>query len=120
MMRLAGYWLKEGGRTLAAANRRRLRPYSGNRSPSDQNEQRDFVEESGKEGRANQRADCPPLPCLTSSNFVIRAEYKDQRRAGGSEFIVGFLLGGAIFGTLGYVFAPQIRRSLLNEDESGF
>nr|GMD70549.1 Dynein heavy chain like [Ipomoea batatas] len=57
---------------------------------------------------------------LTSSNFAIRAEYKDQRRAGGSEFIVGFLLGGAIFGTLGYVFAPQIRRSLLNEDESGF
>nr|GLL28313.1 uncharacterized protein LOC109194016 isoform X1 [Ipomoea trifida] len=56
----------------------------------------------------------------TSSNFAIRAEYKDQRRAGGSEFIAGFLLGGAIFGTLGYVFAPQIRRSLLNEDESGF
>ncbi|KAJ6792109.1 Uncharacterized protein M6B38_242140 [Iris pallida] len=32
----------------------------------------------------------------------------------------GFLFGGAVFGTLAYVFAPQIRRSVLNEDESGF
>jgi hypothetical protein len=34
--------------------------------------------------------------------------------------VAGFILGGAIFGTLAYVFAPQIRRSLLNENEYGF
>uniref|UniRef100_A0A3Q7FMR2 Uncharacterized protein n=1 Tax=Solanum lycopersicum TaxID=4081 RepID=A0A3Q7FMR2_SOLLC len=46
----------------------------------------------------------------------------DQRGGGGNggDFVAGFLLGGAIFGTLGYIFAPQIRRSLLNEDEYGF
>nr|CAN60966.1 hypothetical protein VITISV_015143 [Vitis vinifera] len=40
--------------------------------------------------------------------------------SGGGDFVAGFLLGGAVFGTLAYVFAPQIRRSLLNEDEYGF
>lgn len=50
----------------------------------------------------------------------VRAEYHDGGRGGGSDFVAGFLLGGAIFGTLAYVFAPQIRRSLLNEDEYGF
>ncbi|XP_021647349.2 uncharacterized protein LOC110640368 isoform X1 [Hevea brasiliensis] len=44
----------------------------------------------------------------------------DGSRGGGSDFVAGFLLGGAIFGTLAYIFAPQIRRSLLNEDEYGF
>lgn len=34
--------------------------------------------------------------------------------------MAGFLLGGAVFGTLAYIFAPQIRRSILNEDEYGF
>ncbi|XP_056158937.1 uncharacterized protein LOC115687602 isoform X2 [Syzygium oleosum] len=52
--------------------------------------------------------------------FSVRAEYHDGGRGGGSDFVAGFLLGGAIFGTLAYVFAPQIRRSLLNEDEYGF
>ncbi|KAL5099546.1 hypothetical protein RYX36_003873 [Vicia faba] len=50
----------------------------------------------------------------------LRAEYRDNREGGGGELIAGFLLGGAIFGTLAYVFAPQIRRSLLDENEYGF
>ncbi|KAF2288054.1 hypothetical protein P3X46_008105 [Hevea brasiliensis] len=50
----------------------------------------------------------------------VRAEYNDGSRGSGSDFVAGFLLGGAIFGTLAYIFAPQIRRSLLNEDEYGF
>ncbi|CAL9112381.1 unnamed protein product [Musa textilis] len=53
-------------------------------------------------------------------NLFVRAEYSDGSRGGGGDFVAGFLLGGAIFGTLAYVFAPQIRRSLLNENESGF
>lgn len=65
------YWLKEGGRTPAAANRRRLRPCSGNRSPSDQNEQRDFVEESGKEGKG-------PLYTQTRKQMLVRLECNTQ------------------------------------------
>ncbi|KAF5735306.1 hypothetical protein HS088_TW15G00808 [Tripterygium wilfordii] len=53
-------------------------------------------------------------------NLSVQAEYSDGSRGGGGDFIAGFLLGGAVFGTLAYVFAPQIRRSLLNEDEYGF
>ncbi|KAK4256029.1 hypothetical protein QN277_008950 [Acacia crassicarpa] len=52
-------------------------------------------------------------------NSTIRAEYRDNG-SGGGDFVAGFLLGGAIFGTLAFTFAPQIRRSLLNEDEHGF
>ncbi|KAL0905335.1 hypothetical protein M5K25_023747 [Dendrobium thyrsiflorum] len=50
----------------------------------------------------------------------VRAEYGDGSRGGGGDFLAGVIIGGALFGTLAYVFAPQIRRSLLNEDESGF
>ncbi|CAI8583946.1 unnamed protein product [Vicia faba] len=70
----------------------------------------------------------PKLAVQRKSNIVsrrtltspIRAEYRDNREGGGGELIAGFLLGGAIFGTLAYVFAPQIRRSLLDENEYGF
>ncbi|KAF8412559.1 hypothetical protein HHK36_000527 [Tetracentron sinense] len=51
--------------------------------------------------------------------LFIRSEYNDGTRGGGSDFLAGFLVGGAVFGTLAYVVAPQIRRSLLNEDEYG-
>ncbi|XP_026406665.1 uncharacterized protein LOC113302040 isoform X4 [Papaver somniferum] len=54
-----------------------------------------------------------------SRNLSVRAD--DGSRGGGSgDFVAGFVLGGAVFGTLAYLFAPQIRRSLLNEDEYGF
>lgn len=59
----------------------------------------------------------------TCRTFSVRAEYGDGNRGGGGgggDFFAGFLLGGAVFGTLAYIFAPQIRRSLLNEDEYGF
>ncbi|GMI65650.1 hypothetical protein like AT5G16660 [Hibiscus trionum] len=59
-----------------------------------------------------------PMP--SKCQFSVSAEYRNGSRSGGSDFVAGFLLGGAIFGTLGYIFAPQIRRSLLNEDEYGF
>ncbi|CAN4085526.1 unnamed protein product [Withania somnifera] len=59
---------------------------------------------------------------IKTTKLSICANYSNQRGGGGSggDFVAGFLLGGAIFGTLGYIFAPQIRRSLLNEDEYGF
>ncbi|KAL4353269.1 hypothetical protein GQ457_06G024190 [Hibiscus cannabinus] len=62
----------------------------------------------------------PRKPVTSKYPFSVSAQYRDGSRGGGSDFAAGFLLGGAIFGTLGYIFAPQIRRSLLNEDEYGF
>ncbi|XP_065853927.1 uncharacterized protein [Euphorbia lathyris] len=56
----------------------------------------------------------------TNRNLLVRADYSDGSRGGGGDFVAGFLLGGAVCGTLAYIFAPQIRRSLLNEDEYGF
>ncbi|TXG48712.1 hypothetical protein EZV62_024587 [Acer yangbiense] len=55
-----------------------------------------------------------------NSKFAVTAQYNDNSQGGGGDFVAGFLLGGAVFGTLAYIFAPQIRRSLLNEDEYGF
>ncbi|KAH9292053.1 hypothetical protein KI387_042760, partial [Taxus chinensis] len=51
-----------------------------------------------------------------------RAEYDGGSRRGSvtGDFVAGLLLGGAILGTLGYVFAPQISRSLLSIDRSMF
>ncbi|XP_021282677.1 uncharacterized protein LOC110415373 [Herrania umbratica] len=59
-------------------------------------------------------------PMQSNRQFSVCAEYRDGSRGGGGDFVAGFLLGGAVFGTLAYIFAPQIRRSLLNEDEYGF
>ncbi|RAL46955.1 unnamed protein product [Cuscuta campestris] len=55
-----------------------------------------------------------------TNNLSVRALYNENRGGGGGEFISGFLLGGAIFGALGYVFSPQIRRSFFDEHESEF
>ncbi|KAH6815379.1 Low-density receptor-like protein [Perilla frutescens var. frutescens] len=56
----------------------------------------------------------------TNRNLSVRAQYDDRNGGSGADFVAGFLLGGAVFGTIAYIFAPQIRRSLLNEDEYGF
>jgi len=41
------------------------------------------------------------------------------RRAerGSGNFVSGFVLGGVVCGVLGFVFAPQISRALLGEDQ---
>ncbi|GJV08325.1 hypothetical protein Tco_1345981 [Tanacetum coccineum] len=56
----------------------------------------------------------------TQRKLAISAQYNERSNGGGGDFVAGFLLGGALCGTLAYIFAPQIRRSLLNEDEYGF
>lgn len=45
-------------------------------------------------------------------SVAVRAE-----RDRGSGFATGFVLGGAIFGALGFIFAPQISAALLGEDQ---
>ncbi|CAI8585501.1 unnamed protein product [Vicia faba] len=70
----------------------------------------------------------PKLLVQRKSNIVnkrsltspVRAKYRDNRGSGGGELVASFLLGGAIFGTLAFVFSPHIRRTMLNEDEHGF
>ena len=32
----------------------------------------------------------------------------DANSGGGGDFVAGFLLGGAVFGTIAYIFAPQV------------
>ncbi|XP_024020834.1 uncharacterized protein LOC112091421 [Morus notabilis] len=44
----------------------------------------------------------------TTRTFSVRAEYRDGNRGGGGDFFAGFILGGAVFGTLAYIFAPQV------------
>ncbi|XP_057970034.1 uncharacterized protein LOC131159287 isoform X2 [Malania oleifera] len=56
----------------------------------------------------------------TNHKLSVCAEYNEGSRGGSGDFLAGFLIGGAVCGTLAYIFAPQIRRSLLNEDEYGF
>lgn len=48
--------------------------------------------------------------CAQLVYSILPVECSDQRGGGGSggDFVAGFLLGGAIFGTLGYIFAPQV------------
>jgi hypothetical protein len=36
----------------------------------------------------------------------------DGSSGGGGDFVAGFLLGGAVFGTVAYIFAPQVIRFL--------
>lgn len=43
---------------------------------------------------------------------AVRAE-----RDSGGGFFAGVLVGGAIFGALGYLFAPQISKALLSDDQ---
>jgi gas vesicle protein len=51
----------------------------------------------------------PPAPLLLPP----------PRRAerGSSGFVSGFVLGGVVCGVLGFVFAPQISRALLGDDQ---
>ncbi|KAJ4829185.1 hypothetical protein Tsubulata_007881 [Turnera subulata] len=51
----------------------------------------------------------------------VSAKHDDgSSRGGGGDFIAGFLLGGAVFGTLAYIYSPQLRKFILNENEAGF
>lgn len=40
----------------------------------------------------------------------VRAEYNGRRGGGSGDFVAGFLLGGVVFGALGYLFAPQVNK----------
>jgi gas vesicle protein len=47
---------------------------------------------------------------------VVSAEYR-RGGAGAGDFVAGFLLGGVVFGALGYLLAPQITKSISEDIE---
>nr|XP_024360865.1 uncharacterized protein LOC112275094 isoform X1 [Physcomitrium patens]PNR31059.1 hypothetical protein PHYPA_027375 [Physcomitrium patens] len=49
---------------------------------------------------------------VCSRRPLVTAEYSDRRGGGAGDFLAGFLIGGAVFGALGYIFAPQISKTL--------
>lgn len=53
------------------------------------------------------------------SRASVRAAYSGSRESGAGDFIGGFLLGGVVFGALGYLLAPKISKSLLGEHQYG-
>lgn len=62
-----------------------------------------------------------PYGRISCKRHISRAEYDSGRGRGnnGGDFLAGFLLGGAVFGALGYLFAPQISRALWTGYEDG-
>lgn len=71
---------------------------------------------------------CVPIIAVCSIQDTICAEVvmgdvteavacRAERNGSGSGFVTGFVVGGAIFGALGFLFAPQISAALLSEDQ---
>eukprot|EP00475_Leptophrys_vorax_P023333 TRINITY_DN31926_c0_g1_i1.p1 TRINITY_DN31926_c0_g1~~TRINITY_DN31926_c0_g1_i1.p1 ORF type:complete len:172 (-),score=13.82 TRINITY_DN31926_c0_g1_i1:383-898(-) len=52
-----------------------------------------------------------------ASKLTVRADSDYRRGGGGGDFFAGFILGGAVFGALGYLFAPQISKAILGVTE---
>mmetsp|Transcript_23847 Transcript_23847/g.32787 ORF Transcript_23847/g.32787 Transcript_23847/m.32787 type:complete len:175 (-) Transcript_23847:313-837(-) len=62
--------------------------------------------------------------CLKSSSFrkltrcsSLGDDHDESNRAGSKNFMWGFLVGGAVFGTAAFLFAPQLSKRLLSEND---
>ena len=61
--------------------------------------------------------DTPPPPALASPYFALSLTppspslplFNSAERRDGGGFVSGFILGGVVFGALGFLFAPQVR-----------
>ncbi|KAI8565289.1 hypothetical protein RHMOL_Rhmol03G0247200 [Rhododendron molle] len=49
-----------------------------------------------------------------NQKLTVRAELNESRGRGGN-FVAGFVLGGALFGTVAYIFAPRNRKQTLSQ-----
>lgn len=59
----------------------------------------------------------PRAPALASARTARRRAPTARAERGGG-FATGFVVGGLIFGALGFVFAPQLSKRLLGEEEA--
>ena len=57
------------------------------------------------------------LPWLNRVPHLSFCAHRAERNGNGGGFVTGFVVGGAIFGALGFLFAPQISAALLSEDQ---
>ena len=53
---------------------------------------------------------------LTTSQAPLRRRAEGRSGSGGG-FLAGVLVGGTIFGVLGFLFAPQISAALLTDEQ---
>lgn len=49
---------------------------------------------------------------MVGTDFYMN-DYTGRRGGGAGDFVAGFLIGGAVFGALGYMLAPQVCVPLL-------
>ncbi|KAG9139340.1 hypothetical protein Leryth_011331 [Lithospermum erythrorhizon] len=64
------------------------------------------------------RLGCGRSLSISHRPLTVRAGYSDGgRSSSSSSFVGGFVLGGLVIGTLGAVFAPQIRNALDGADK---
>jgi hypothetical protein len=61
----------------------------------------------GRDGRSSSQ----PLPLQKPLCYILNRAERD------SSWTSGFIMGGVVFGTLGFLFAPQISRALLGDDQ---
>lgn len=58
------------------------------------------------------------LKCAMSKRTALRHSVMVRaERGGGGSFWSGFIVGGTIMGALGFVFAPQISKAILGDDQ---
>ncbi|KXZ45865.1 hypothetical protein GPECTOR_50g659 [Gonium pectorale] len=53
-------------------------------------------------------------PARPRSSIVVRAEGSGRNT---DSFVAGVVVGGVVFGALGFLFAPQISKALLGDDQ---
>ncbi|GBF87485.1 hypothetical protein Rsub_00196 [Raphidocelis subcapitata] len=77
------------------------------------------------QGLARQQRPAPRAPrAAAAARFVVARPSSAGRQLTvvasserDSNFMSGFIMGGVVFGTLGFLFAPQISRALLGDDQ---
>lgn len=49
--------------------------------------------------------------------YAVAVPFLHRASDRGGGFMSGFVVGGVVFGVLGFVFAPQISKALLGDDD---
>mmetsp|Transcript_16459 Transcript_16459/g.35579 ORF Transcript_16459/g.35579 Transcript_16459/m.35579 type:complete len:146 (-) Transcript_16459:698-1135(-) len=57
----------------------------------------------------------PTVPVCRSRQTTVVA--RAEGRSNGDSFLAGFVVGGVVFGALGFLFAPQLSKALLGDDQ---